>query len=98
MAKVGDRVEVNTKSGTRLGQVVRVSGSLLRLRWENGEETTLVPGPGALRVISGQPAKRAAAKKAPAKRAATTKKAAPKKAAPKKAASKKPAARKKGKR
>jgi hypothetical protein len=51
VAKVGDRVEVNTKSGVRLGQVVSASGSLLRLRWDTGEETTLVPGPGVLHVI-----------------------------------------------
>jgi hypothetical protein len=93
VVKIGDRVEVNTKSGARFGQVLHVSGGLLRLRWDNGEETTLVPGPGALRVLSGTrsravtkrtPAKRTATK-APAKRAAT-KKASPKKASPKKAA------------
>jgi hypothetical protein len=53
VAEVGDRVEVKTKSGRRPGVVVSISGSLLRLRWDTGEETTLVPAPGVLRVVAG---------------------------------------------
>lgn len=53
MAEVGDRVEVKSKSASRLGVVLSVTGSLLRLRWDDGDETTLVPAPGALRVVEG---------------------------------------------
>ena len=28
---------------------------MLRLRWDNGEETTIVPGPGVLSVVAGRP-------------------------------------------
>lgn len=66
MAQVGDRVEIKAKTGTRFGVVISVSGSLLRLRWDTGEESTLVPAPGVLRVVSAK--KRAAPAKARSKR------------------------------
>jgi hypothetical protein len=81
VAEVGDRVEVKTKAATRLGVVISVSGSLLRLRWDTGEETTLVPAAGVLSVVAaagprparsrartGSARKRAAPAKAPSKR------------------------------
>jgi hypothetical protein len=56
VAQVGDRVEVKTKGGTRVGVVMNVSGSLLRLRWDTGEETTLVPAAGSLSVVAASQA------------------------------------------
>src|SRR5438045_9477019 len=95
MADVGDRVEVLSKGGTRLGEVVRVSGTLVTVAWDTGGQTTVIPAPGVMSVVGGRrrPAKKAATKKAAPKKAAP-KKAAPKKAAPKKAAHNKAAAKK----
>jgi hypothetical protein len=62
MAQVGDRVEVmSRKGGPRRGVVTLVSGVMITVRWESGEESSLVPGPGALQVVSG--GAKAAAKK-----------------------------------
>jgi hypothetical protein len=93
MADVGDRVSMQSKSGPRLGVVRRVSGTLVTVEWDNGSQSTVIPGPGVLSVVGGArkaPAKKAPAKKAPAKAA---KKPAPakKKAAVKKAPAKKKA-------
>src|SRR5258708_21538408 len=58
MPVVGDRVEVLPSKGgqvPRRGLVTGLSGSLITVRWDSGEETRLVPGPGAMRVVdSGQ--------------------------------------------
>jgi hypothetical protein len=96
MAEVGDRVEVLSKSGTRLGVVVGVSGTLVTVAWDTGGQTTVIPAPGVMSVIGRR---RPAKKRPPAKKAPAKKKAAPKKApAKKKAAAKKAgAAKKKGK-
>jgi len=54
MPNVGDRVRVaSTKVGQaqRDGVVTGVVGQLLRIRWSTGEESTVVPGPGAVAVI-----------------------------------------------
>jgi hypothetical protein len=54
MPDVGDRVRVeSTKVGQapREGVVTDVVGGLLRIRWSTGEESTVVPGPGAVAVI-----------------------------------------------
>ena len=95
MPDVGDRVEVLSKGGTRLGEVVRVSGTLVSVAWDTGGQTTVIPAPGVMSVVGGRrrPVKKAAPKKAATKKAAP-KKAAPKKAAPKKAAPKKSPAKK----
>ena len=53
MVKAGDRVQIKSRSGPRAGIVINVSGSMLRLRWDNGEETTIVPGPGVLSILTG---------------------------------------------
>jgi hypothetical protein len=83
MANVGDVVEiVGRKIGeaTREGKVVAVSGSLLRIRWASGEESSLIPGPGTINVLksgsgSAPATKKAAAKKATPKKAPPAKKA-----------------------
>jgi DNA-binding protein HU-beta len=96
MAVVGDRVSVQSKSGPRLGVVRTVSGTLVTVEWDTGGQTTVIPAPGVMSVISG--GRKAGGAKAPAKKktAATKKKATPakKKATPakKKSAAKKKAA------
>src|SRR5881227_1699621 len=91
MPDVGDRVEVLSKGGTRLGEVVRVSGTLVSVAWDTGGQTTVIPAPGVMSVVGGRrrPPKKAAPKKA------APKKAAPKKSPAKKGAGKKAAASKK---
>jgi hypothetical protein len=54
MVKVKDRIEVESEKvgePSRTGVVTEVTGSLVRIRWDNGSETSMVPGPGALRVV-----------------------------------------------
>src|SRR6266480_4369557 len=100
MPDVGDRVEMLSKGGSRLGEVVRVSGTLVTVAWDTGGQTTVIPAPGVMSVVGGRrpsgrkaTAKKAPAKKAPAKKA-PKKKAAKKKAATTKAATKKEAKKK----
>ena len=89
MPEVGDRVRVESR---KLGQVVRegvvtgVVGHLLRIEWDGGEESTFMPGPGAVTVIGRVRA--AAPKKIPAKKT-TAKKTTAKKAPLKKIPAKK---------
>lgn len=53
MVKTGDRIRLSsTKGPNREGVVTAVTGSLLRLRWPSGEETTVVPAPGTLTVLT----------------------------------------------
>jgi hypothetical protein len=73
MPDVGDRVRVaSTKVGQapRDGVVTGVIGQLLRIRWSTGEESSIVPGPGAVAVIGKVRA--SSSKKAPAKVAKAT--------------------------
>lgn len=69
MAKVGDQVSVTSKAGPRLGVVTAVSGSLVRVAWDVGGETSIIPGPGTLSVVGKPRGKSAgtggAAKKSP---------------------------------
>ena len=54
MAVVGDQVQVPARKvgeTERLGVVTGVVGSLLRVRWSSGEESTVVPSVGSLRVV-----------------------------------------------
>lgn len=54
MPNVGDRVRIaSTKvdQAPRDGVVTGVVGQLLRIRWSTGEESTVVPGPGAIAVF-----------------------------------------------
>ena len=67
MPTVGDRVRVaSTKVGQapRDGVVTGVIGQLLRIKWSTGEESTVIPGPGAVAVV-GKVTK-SSGKKAPA--------------------------------
>ena len=87
MVKVGDHIALASNAATRSGVVVALSGSLIRVRWESGAETNVIPGPGTLSVIPS--AKKQAAAKKPkakaAKKSAPVKKAKPSKAKGKKA-------------
>ena len=54
MAVVGDRVQVpSMKVGEapRDGVVTGVTGSLLRVRWSTGEESTVAPSMGSLAIV-----------------------------------------------
>ena len=98
MVKVGDRIRLSSGKGPdREGVVTAVTGSMVRVRWPSGEETTVVPAPGTLTVLasSGDQAPAVRRERAAPKKAAP-KKAAPKKAAPKTAVTKKTATAKKG--
>ena len=84
MVAVGDLVQVPSKrvgQAPRDGVVTGVSGSLLRVTWSGGEESTIFPSMGSV-VVVGKVRVR------PKKAAATTKKAGSKKAVSKKAANK----------
>jgi hypothetical protein len=61
MVDVGARVEVESeKVGTlpRAGVVTAAEGSLVRVRWDDGHESSFVPTAGSLRVVTGQPSAR----------------------------------------
>ena len=54
MPVVGDRVRVastKVEQNPRDGVVIGVTGQLLRIRWSTGEESSMVPGPGAVAVV-----------------------------------------------
>lgn len=53
MAGVGDRIVVESEkvgAPARRGEVVAVSGRMLTVRWEGGEQSTFVPSAGSLRI------------------------------------------------
>ena len=78
MVKVGDRIRLtSTKGPDRDGIVTAVTGSLLRVRWPSEEETTVIPAPGTLRVLTASDAEKETArtKKAARKKSATATKA-----------------------
>ena len=87
MADVGDRIEVSQTKGqpARAGLVIAIQGRMMTVRWDSGEESKLVPGPGAITVLGRgrlpSPALAGSAS-APGPRA----RARPAKSAPKKAA------------
>ena len=57
MAVVGDRVQVPSRKvggAPRDGVVTGVTGSLLRVRWSTGEESTVAPSMGSLAVVAKQ--------------------------------------------
>ena len=70
MPQVGDRVSVHSKAGPRLGVVTASSGSMLRVRWETGDESSIVPGPGTLTVVGKARGQRLATAAATTKRTA----------------------------
>jgi hypothetical protein len=85
VVKVGDHISLASNAATRSGVVVGLSGSLIRVRWESGAETNVIPGPGTLSVVPSakQPAKKPKAKAT--KKSTPAKKAKPAKAKGKKA-------------
>ena len=54
MAVVGDRIAVASKGEPRSGVVTAVSGALITVRWDTGGETSLIPGPGVLSVVTSR--------------------------------------------
>jgi hypothetical protein len=82
MVDVGDRVQLASR---KVGQeprtgvvtgVTGVTGQMIIVRWSSGEESRLVPGPGALTVVGPETVAPRTTKKANAapKRAAPAKK------------------------
>src|SRR6478736_8769525 len=69
MVEVGDRIRLSSMKGAdREGVVTAVTGSLVRVRWLSGEETTVVPAPGTLSVLAaGQAGSQKRSKKRAAK-------------------------------
>jgi hypothetical protein len=73
MPKPGDRVVVEgTKIGgaRREGVLVELSGALIKVRWNDGGETMMAPGAGAVSFLPGKARSKAAPVKAKAKAAA----------------------------
>ena len=93
MVEVGDRIRLASMKGPdREGLVTAVTGSLVRVRWPSGDETTVAPAPGTLSVLAaGKPVPQKGAKKSAARNTAG---APPKKMASKSAPRKKSGARK----
>ena len=63
MANIGDRIAVASKGGSRSGVVTGVSGAMITVRWDTGDETSLIPGPGVLSVVTSGPGATATARK-----------------------------------
>ena len=54
MAEIGDRIVVESEKvghAERRGTVIGSSGHMLRIRWDEGGESLLMPSAGALRVV-----------------------------------------------
>ena len=54
MVDIGDRVQLASRKvgqEPRTGVVTGVTGQIIIVRWSSGEESRLVPGPGALTVV-----------------------------------------------
>jgi hypothetical protein len=72
MVKIKDRIVVESeKVGTppRSGVVIAIHGSLVRVKWDDGTETSFVPAAGSLTIIP-QTAKNAVTPKAAKKKSA----------------------------
>ena len=94
MLKIGYRIRLRSRKGPdREGVITAVTGSMLRVRWQTEDETTVIPAPGTLTVLAPAPppvatksaARKTAAKK-PAEKTTGAKKTAAKKTAAKKTA------------
>jgi len=75
MPVVGDRVRFASRKvdeAPREGVVTGVIGQLLRIKWSTGEESTVIPGPGAVAVIGKVKASSGKKATAPAKAAKAT--------------------------
>jgi hypothetical protein len=78
MPKPGDRVVVEgTKIGgaRREGVLVELSGALIKVRWNEGGETMMAPGAGAVTFLPGKAKSKAPAAKPKPKAAAPKAKA-----------------------
>lgn len=65
MVQVGDRVEVESEKvgqRSRSGVVMGLSGRLLRIRWDDGSESSFMPQAGSLK-LARQPRKTVRRKK-----------------------------------
>ena len=93
MVEVGDRIRLSSMKGPdREGLVTAVTGSLVRVRWQSGEETMVAPAPGTLSVLAaGRAVPQKGAEKSAAKNTAdaTKKKNIASKSTPKKSGAKK---------
>jgi len=54
MADVGDQIAVASKGKPRSGVVTAVKGAMITVRWNTGNETSLIPGPGVLSVVTSR--------------------------------------------
>ena len=54
MADVGNRITVASKGGPRPGVVTAVNGAMITVRWDSGGETSILPGPGVLSLVTSQ--------------------------------------------
>ena len=54
MADVGDQIAVASKGKPRSGVVTAVKGAMITVRWNTGSETSLIPGPGVLSVVTSR--------------------------------------------
>jgi hypothetical protein len=90
MVKAGDRIRLSSGKGPdREGVVTAVMGSMVRVRWPSGGETTVIPAPGTLTVLASSGAQAPAAMRPErAVRTNAVGKAVAEKAAPKKSAAK----------
>jgi len=55
MVQLGDRVEVVARKvgqEPRRGRVTGLRGSLVEVRWDNGQQTAFVPAAGSLTVVA----------------------------------------------
>ena len=72
MLKIGYRIRLRSRKGPdREGVITAVTGSMLRVRWQTEDETTVIPAPGTLTVLAPAPppeATKPAAKKTAAKK------------------------------
>jgi hypothetical protein len=67
MPEIGDRIEVTSfKAGPRAGTVAAIDGRLITVRWDSGEQTSLIPGPGVLNVVARGRGRKPASKQATA--------------------------------
>jgi len=67
MPEVGDRIEVaSLKAGRRVGVVTATHDQLLTVRWDSGEESSLIPGPGVLSVVGRSRGRKTASRQATA--------------------------------
>jgi hypothetical protein len=78
MPDIGDRVEVTSwKAAPRVGTVIALSDRIITVRWDSGEQSSLIPGPGVLNVVTKGRGRKRASRKATA-----TKKTQPSKTPP----------------